>query len=204
MKTIALMLVVLLLTACSGGSGNAPRNEGSRPDDVSMAHPPTLEGAKAVLQEFLAKDANALKLRSQLKPTAEDLAKIYQPGYVDKAVKAEDKLWTGLSHNPDFKRNADQTKVLVYSATTEQLRAWRPPVSEQFADPKPPAIKVQFEKVPLYVLDSLTFYRFKFATPDDASAAVFAALLCHVNGRWVLLWNPVYIIEFYDDIMKAK
>lgn len=203
MKTCALLLVVLMLSACGGGSANKPSNAGA-PQDVSTAHPPTLEGARAVLAAFLEKDANALKLRSQLKPTAEDLAKIYQPGYVEKAVKAEDRLWTGLAHNPDLKRNADQTRILVYEATTAQLRAWRPPVSEHFADPKPPAITVHFEKVPLYVLDDLTFYRFKFATPDESSAAIFGALLCHVNGRWVLLWNPVYIIEYFDDIMRSK
>ncbi len=185
MKTCALLLVVLMLSACGGGSANTPSNAGA-PQDVSTAHPPTLEGARAVLAAFLEKDANALKLRSQLKPTAED------------------RLWTGLAHNPDLKRNADQTRILVYEATTAQLRAWRPPVSEHFADPKPPAIAVHFEKVPLYVLDDLTFYRFKFATPDESSAAIFGALLCHVNGRWVLLWNPVYIIEYFDDIMRSK
>jgi len=204
MKTCALLLLSLLICACGGGSANAPGNGPAGPHDISTAHPPTLDGARAVLAEFLEENANALKLRSQLKPTADDLAKIYQPGYVEKAVKAEDKLWTGMSHSPELKRNADQTKVLVFEASTEELRAWRPPVSEQFANPKPPAIAVHFEKVPLYVLDGLRFYRFKFSTPNDSSAAVFAALLCHVNGRWVLIWNPVYVIEYYDDIMRAK
>lgn len=203
MRTCALLLLTLLLAACGGGSANAPANNPG-PHDVSTAHPPTLEGARAVLAEFLEKEANALKLRSQLKPTTVDLAKVYQPGYLEQAIKAEDKLWAGMSHNPELKRNEDQTKILVFEATTEQLRAWRSPISEHFADPKPPAKAFHFEKVPLYVLDGLTFYRFKFATENESLAAVFGALLCHVNGRWVLLWNPVYIIEYYDDIMKAK
>lgn len=204
MKPFALMLLVLLLAACSGGSGNAPRNAPSRQDDVSLAHPPTAEGAKAVLQEFLVKGAHALKLRSQLKPTSAELEKIYQPAFVEKAVKAEDKLWQQSITDPDFKRNIDQTEIQVFAATTQQLRAWQPPVSEQFGDDPKLVHKFNFARVPQYVLDDLTFYRFRFVKPGEQAGAVFAALLVHVNGRWVLIWNPVYIVEFYDSIMARK
>lgn len=204
MRLCALSLLLLVLCACTGGGGNAPSNQGGRPTDVSTGYPPTVEGARDLLREFLAKDANVLKLRSQLKPTLAELEKIYQPAFLEKAEQGENKLWPITLRDPDLKRDAAQTEVLVYAATTAQLAAWQSPTREEFGDEPKILHKSNFARVPQYVLEGLTFYRFKFVKPGEKLGAVYAALLVHVNGRWVLIWNPVYLVEFHDDIMARK
>ena len=193
-------LCVLLLAGC-GGAGNAPANAPRAALDVSHDLPPTEAGAKAALEEFAKPQAEMLKLLAQLKPSRTELEVIYQPAYVEKALAAEEKLWFSTLKQGGLRFEKDQTQVLLHRATTRELAAWGAETARDFSDSHAPE---RFKRVALYVNDGLTFYRFRFVKPGLAYGAVFDALLTHANGRWVLIQNPVRVIERYDEIMAYK
>lgn len=195
---IGLLLCLSVPPGCGGGKPNTG-NSAPKAHDLSTDHPPTLEGAKAVLSEFLSKDAPGVKLLAQLKPTQDDLAAVYMPAFVEKATKAEDKLWPAALKTGGLRGKIDQTELQLFSATTRELSSWSDETRVAFGDDQNPD---RFKKVPLYVLDGLTFYRFKFVKPGQNYGAVFDLLLVHANGRWLLIQNPATIIVHYDEIMR--
>lgn len=199
-KTLAigLLLCLYVLVGCGGGKPSEG-NSAPKAHDASTDHPPTADGAKAVLSEFLYKDVQGVKLLAQLKPTQDDLAAIYMPAFVEKAAKAEDKLWPAALKAGGLRGKVDQTELQLFSATTRELSAWGEKTRLAFGDDQSPD---RFKKVPLYVLDGLTFYRFKFVKPGQSFGAVFDLLLVHANARWVLIQNPATIISHYDEIMR--
>lgn len=144
--------------------------------------PGTEEGAKAMLESFIKPGADHAALTKSLRPDPADYQAIFVEDAVMKARTSYDEQWNANAY--EIKGNDDQTEIMLWKVTTEQLRENAEPAS-QFPG--------GYKKVADKLKPGLTFYRFKFVRPEDKHGATFDGLV-HVNGHWVLVSKPYRVL----------
>ncbi|MGB0678489.1 MAG: hypothetical protein ACPGUV_02380, partial [Polyangiales bacterium] len=137
-------------------------------------------GSSHLLGAFLASGANHAALSAQLKPAAADYAKVFVK--VEMAKKAEAVyagLWQAIAQSP-IAPKPGQTALLVWQASTEELRAGKGDAREFPGGYQQAAAELQ---------PGLTFYRFKFVKPGETSGMAFDGLV-NLDGRWIIVPKP--------------
>jgi hypothetical protein len=161
---VCLPLALMLLPACSKKS----------------SHPPTEAGAKALLSEFLKPDADRLKLSLALKPTSKDYRAVFATEEnAKKAEEAYSKLWEMVNKRP-IGPNPGQTEILLWSATTDQLKAGAGNAGH---------FPGGYKRAAQFLKPGVTVYRWKFVKPGERLGMAFDGLY-NIDGRWVLMPKP--------------
>lgn len=141
--------------------------------------PGTEAGAKALLQRFLDPTQDVEKLSATLRPQAGDYAKVFAGESAAKAQAAYGPAWDAGAMQ--IKPKAGQTELLLWSASSEDVKAWTGAAKEHFPG--------GYEKVGQHLNPGLTLYRFKFVEPGKTLGMAFDGLV-HVDGRWVIFPKP--------------
>lgn len=172
-----LVLSASLLPGCGKDSKSDSRESGAA--GVSAAeYPGTLAGAKALLGEFLKPSTDRGALTAGLRPEAKDYMAVFEDSaFAAAAATYYEKAWSG---GVTIKPNPGQTELLVWSATTEDLKAGTGD-SKNFPGGYA-AVSGKFRK-------GLTVYRFKFVKPGDTMGMAYDGLI-HVNGHWRIFPKP--------------
>lgn len=166
MLVVGTLVGVMTMQACSkGGKSKFPATEA---------------GAKALLQQFLAPDADRVKLSLALKPTSGDYAKVF--ANAEMAKKAETvypMLWENVPKRP-FGPKPGQTEILVWGATTDDLKAGTGNASK---------FPGGYKRAAEHLKPGLKVFRFKFVKPGERLGMAFDGLY-NLDGRWVLVPKP--------------
>ncbi len=140
--------------------------------------PGTEEGAKSLLEGFLKEDADHEAMTKSLRPSAEDYAAIFVGDVAMKARTVYETKWNDGTYR--VKPKEGQTKLLMWKATTEELRK-----GEGNSNKFPGGYKKVADKLK----PGLTFYRFKFVKPEDKHGMAFDGLV-FVRDHWVMVSKP--------------
>jgi hypothetical protein len=138
----------------------------------------SLDGAKALLGEFVKPGADHEALTKKLIPQPDDYAAVFEGDFADKA-KAH---FEALFADPKAKvaPNEGQTEVLVSQATTEDLRT-RSGDAGKFPS--------GYSKIANHLKPGVTWYAFKFVKPGGERGMAFDGLT-FVNGHWAFFLKP--------------
>ena len=148
----------------------------SDPGASATDFPGTEEGAKALLTKLLENEADRAMMTLALKPTDADYEAIFVSDVVDKVKKGYESLWSG---NPVIKPKEGQTALLLWGATSAEIKDWTGGAARDFPG--------GWKGVGASLQDGLTFYRFKFVEPGETLGMAFDGLV-YVNDHWV--WAP--------------
>lgn len=188
--TLSLMFCCML-AGCSKKQQPAPTQEPAAAKDEPAAKPAaptpaksnfpaTEEGAKALLSQFLKPGADLAALSMQLKPTSADYRAVFAAEEMAKrAEQVYGGLWGMVSKRP-IGPKPGQTELLLWSATTDELKA-----GTGNAGKFPGGYKRAAE----HLKPGLTVYRWKFVEPGKTLGMAFDGLY-NIGGRWVLMPKP--------------
>jgi hypothetical protein len=146
---------------------------------VTVTHPSfpgTADGAKAVLGEFVKPGADVAALTRSLRSDPGDYAAVYNPEAATKLQKVMDTAWNGGKVLIKASRPT-QTEVLLFSATTDELKAGSPNCPGGYKD-------VAAEMKP-----GVTVYCFKFVEPGSKTGSAHDGLM-FINGHWTISPQP--------------
>ena len=186
---IAGMVVMIGLAGCPDSEPQRPAKKPGEPAPAAKTpaltdFPATEAGAKALLTKMLEADTDRAAMTRALRPTDADYDAIFVAEAAAKAKKAYAKLWD----SPDavLKPEAGQTEVLLWGATSADIKAWQGNAADQFPG--------GWKGVGASLKEGLTFYRFKFVKPGETLGMAFDGLV-HVNGHWVWVPKPYRAIR---------
>lgn len=139
--------------------------------------------AKALLQQFLEPGANYPELSKALAPAPEDYGQVFLPDFAKVAASVYAPAWEAGAIVLAPKEG--QTELLIWSATSEDLKAWN---EQALVFPGGyREVKDQFQ-------EGLRIYRFKFVRPGAEIGMAYDGLI-FVNGHWRLFPKPWRIAE---------
>jgi hypothetical protein len=140
--------------------------------------------ARALLQAFVRPGADAVALSQQLRPAKADYDAVFLPDASARLQSAYDPAWS--SGSLVLKGKPGQTSVLVWSATAEDIKAWRPAARDRFPG--------GYQKVAPHLRPGVTLYSFKFVEPGETLGMAFDGL-AYVNGRWRIFPKPFRVLQ---------
>jgi hypothetical protein len=141
-------------------------------------------GAEAVLSEFLQPNADHAALSKRLRPTRNDYLAVFEPEFARKAEALYTPAWD--SGQLVVAPKPGQTRVELYSATTQDLKAWTPNAAQNFPG--------GYRKVASKFRDGLTIYSFEFLEPGKTDGMSYTGLV-YVNGSWRIFPKPWRVAE---------
>jgi hypothetical protein len=178
-KAILSMLCVIALLGLGckkGGRGY----RGYRGSDF----PPTEAGVRALLGKFLQPNAGHASLTKRLKPTRKDLQAIFKTAdMVKRAERAYKIMWA--SPQTAIKGKAGQTELLVWAATTEEIKSGK-------GDAK--YLPGGYRRAAEFLKSGLKVYRWKFVQPGERLGMAYDGLYL-VNGHWVWVPKPWRLLK---------
>lgn len=172
----------LCLVACS--KEEPPVVGKVAPPPPAGAAPATAPSPDALtfLQGFLD-PAKRAALATALKPERADYDAVFTPDVAEKVAAAYVSAWSG--GDPGIGPKAGQTEVLVWKATTEELRAATGDAAEFPGGYKTAAAKLQ---------PGVVFHRFKFVKPGETTGMAYDGLV-FVHGHWRMFPKPWRALE---------
>lgn len=152
--------------------------------DEKPSYPGTADGAKALLQAFLAPDADYKALSDALRPTDADYEAAFTPEAAAKAKAGYEKPWDDglMVLKPG---DPERTEILIWAATAEELQTKTGDARE---------FPGGYAQAAPHLKPGTTWYRVKFVKPGERSGMAFDGLV-HVNGRWVVFPKPWRVLE---------
>ncbi|MEV4508513.1 hypothetical protein AB0K00_06100 [Dactylosporangium sp. NPDC049525] len=150
-----------------------PPSSGQSP--AGDAYPNSEKGANALLKALPEDPQLALRL----KPTTEDYKALFVG---DAAAKAEQFYATSLWNDPanlKIDTGAAKTELLLFHATSEEIRSWSTTVQANFPG--------GYQQVGPHLKPGLTWFRWRYVKPGESSGVAYDGLV-NVNGHWV--WTP--------------
>ena len=150
---------------------------------TSTEFPGTEASAKRLLNEFVKPGADCAALSKQLRPSAADLAAVFEPDLAAKMESVYGPAWDAgkLVVAP----KAGQSEVKIFSTTSDEMKSWRGSATE-FAG--------GWKQVAARLKPGLKIYRFKFVEPGQDLGMAFDGLI-YVNGNWRIFPKPWRAIE---------
>jgi hypothetical protein len=136
------------------------------------------EGAKALLAQFVAPNADHAALTRSLRPTSGDYKSMFDAATAGKIEAGQAKEWN--SNTAAIKPKPKQTEIKVWGATGADLAAGKGAANEF-----PPGYK----KIAKHLAPEVTFFRFKFVEPGKDVGTAYDGL-AFVNGHWVISSQP--------------
>jgi len=209
MKRIAMLL---LLIACGGkekppptspadqaaadekamtagfGMDDAGAREGgaAAADDHPASDGPsgTEDGAKKLLAQFVAPDADHAALSKSLRPTTADFKSLFDGESAPKAEAAYAKEWDSgkMVIKPNDPKQSD---IKLFGATGSELTAGAGNAKE---------FPGGYKKIAKHLAPTVTFYAFKFVAPGKDKGMAFDGL-AYVNGHWVIAPKPWRVLD---------
>lgn len=185
----SVLLSLALAVACKGGGGaagtpfGAPGASGSS-GGATSAYPGTGDGAEKMLLDLLhGKDHDAIV--ESLIPKDEDYAAVFEAAWADQAKTAyKEGLWN-KAEKIEIKPKEGQTELLMWKATTEELRSGAGDAREF-----PGGYKMVADKLK----PGVTWYRWKFCKPGETLGMAYDGLV-FVNGHWAWFPKPWYALK---------
>ena len=158
----------------SDGGGGAPSAGGAQGNE---------EGAKTLLAQFVAPNADHAALTKSLKPTSADYKALFDGETAPKIESAQAKDWE--SGKAAIKPGDGQTEVKIASATGADLAAGKGGAKE---------FPGGYKKLGKHLIPTATFFRFKFVKPGEDSGTAYDGL-AFVNNHWVIAPKPFRALE---------
>jgi hypothetical protein len=140
--------------------------------------------ARTLLQAFVKPGADAAALSRQLRPARADYDSVFLPDAAARLQAAYDPAWSAGSLV--LKGKPGQTSVLVWSATSEDMKAWGPAARDRFPG--------GYQKVAPHLRPGVTLYSFKFVAPGETLGMAFDGL-AYVNGHWRIFPKPFRVLQ---------
>lgn len=144
------------------------------------------EGARTLLLQFVAPNADHVALTGSLRPTSEDYKAMFDAKTATKVEASQAKEWN--SHKAVLKPKKGQTEVKLWSATGTELAQGTGPAKDFPAD---------YKKIGKHLNASLLFYRFKFVEPGKDTGTAYDGLT-YVNNHWVIAPKSWRALESKD------
>jgi len=141
------------------------------------------EGAKALLAQFVAADANHVALTRSLRPTTNDYKALFDAATAPKIESGQSKDWA--SGKAAVRPKQGQTEVKLVGATGAELAAWTGGAKE---------FPAGYKKIGKHLVPTVTFFRFKFVEPGKDTGTAYDGL-AFVNGHWVISIPPYLALE---------
>lgn len=149
----------------------------------SLAQETTLqsseEAARLLLKQFLDPTADHASLSAKLRPTKADYEAVFTSEAAAKLFAAYDSMWQ--QGDIVIKGRPEQTQLLLWGATTDDIRVWRGNASEHFPG--------GYKNIAAHIKPDQIIYVFKFVAPGESLGIAFDGLV-YVNGRWRLFPKP--------------
>lgn len=140
--------------------------------------------AKTLLEAFVKPGADVAALSAKLRPTKADYDAVFLPDASARLQAAYDPAWS--AGGVVLKGKPGQTSVLVWSATSEDVKAWRPAARDRFPG--------GYQKVGPHLRPGITIYAFKFVEPGQTLGMAYDGL-AYVNGAWRIFPKPFRVLE---------
>lgn len=160
----------------SDGGGGAPAASGGPAQGNE-------EGAKTLLAQFVAPNADHAALTKSLKPTSADYKALFDEATAPKVESAQAKDWE--SGKAAIKPGEGQTEVKIASATGADLAAGKGAAKE---------FPGGYKKLGKHLSPTVTFFRFKFVKPGEDSGTAYDGL-AFVNNHWVIAPKPFRALD---------
>jgi len=157
------------------------------PSDISaqvprLEHPGTDDGVRALLEEFLQHPVDRVAMSRSLQPSADDYAAIFSADDLTKIVAKYAEQWTENRYVVDPRDG--ETEILLWKATTEQLREGSGDARE---------FPEGYRTVAHRLKPGLVFYRCKFVRPKSKHGMTYDGLV-FVNDHWVMVSKPYRVL----------
>ncbi len=141
------------------------------------------DGARALLAQFVAPNADHAALTRSLRPTTNDYKSLFDAKTAAKIEAAQAKDWS--SNKAVIKPKPGQTEVKIWSATGSDLAKGTGNAKE---------FPAGYKKVAKHLAPSVLFFRFKFVEPGKETGTAYDGL-AFVNGHWVIAPKPWRAME---------
>lgn len=139
--------------------------------------PGTAAHARAFLHQFLSERADRAALTAAMRPTEAEIRAVYAPPLADRLIGLYAQMYQpGVAIGP----NPGQSEVLLWGATTGDLRAGAPILAE---------FPGGYKEVRGAMQGNFPIFRFKFVKPGERSGMAFDGLV-YINNRYVLMPKP--------------
>lgn len=135
-------------------------------------------GAKALLQQFLKPGADFVALSTPLIPSKADMEAVFESKEL--AANIYEKYAPLFKKSFVLKPNQGQTELLLWEATTDDLKANTGNTSR---------FPGGYRDVARHLKSGLKVYRWKFVEPGKTLGMAFDGLY-FVNGHWVVIPKP--------------
>lgn len=174
--------------ATSEGKGDGERGE-ARASEPSDKPPSSVilqgneDGARALLEQFVASNADHLALTRSLRPTSNDYKTLFDAKAAAKIEAAQAKDWD--SNRAVIKPKPGQTEIKVWGATGSDIAKGTGNAREFPAD---------YKKVAKHLSPTVLFFRFKFVEPGKDTGTAYDGL-AFINGHWVIAPKPWRALE---------
>ncbi len=171
----------ILLIYNPGQTGTAA--PATSPGTASSAAPspgggPGIPEARRLLGQFLDEGDHHASMTKKLRPTEADYRAYFTADSWQMAMQAYDQLWDQMPFA--IKPNPGQTKLLLWKATTEELKN-RTGDAEQFPG--------GYFNVIHRIKPGHTIFRWKFVKPGKTIGMAFDGLV-YINGAWKVFPKP--------------
>lgn len=157
--------------AAGGGADNAAILQGNA------------DGARALLTQFVAENADHAALTRSLRPTSSDYKSLFDAATAPKVEAAHAKDWD--SGKAVIKPKAGQTEIKIWGATGADLAAGKGDAKE---------FPGGYKKVGKHLVATQMFFRFKFVEAGKDQGTAYDGL-AFVNGHWVIAPKPWKAID---------
>lgn len=180
------LLVALVAFATLGCKGEEAKKEAEEGAAVKVDFPGTEEGAKALVETFLADGAKAKAITDALRPNPKDYAAVFSADA--DAIKAKyDAMWDG--GEMVIGRDTNQTEVVVWSSSSEGFSNMLDGDSKYFPG--------GYQKAAASLKPGLTFYRFKFVAPGEELGMGWDGLV-YLDDHWAFFPKPWRALPGYE------
>jgi hypothetical protein len=153
------------------------------------------EGAKAMLAQFVAPNADYLALTRSLRPTKEDYVTMFDAKTASKVEASQAKEWN--TNKAVIKPKPGQTEIKVWAATGAELAKGTGNAKE---------FPAEYKKLGKHLAPALTFFRFKFVEPGKDTGTAYDGL-AFVQGHWAIapkFWKALEGKGAKDDDSDAS
>jgi len=165
------------------GSGGAPASDLSDTPSSAAILQANEDGARALLSQFVAPNADHAALTRSLRPTSADYKTLFDAKAAAKIEAAHAKGWD--SNKAIIKPKPGQTEIKVWSATGSDLAKGTGNARE---------FPVGYKKVAKHLAPSVLFFRFKFVEAGKDTGTAYDGL-AFINGHWVIAPKPWRAME---------
>ena len=169
--------------AAAEGESETPASDGSEAPNPAVILQANEDGARALLGQFVAPNADHVALTRSLRPTTADYQTLFDAKAAAKIEQAHAKDWD--SNKAVIKPKPGQTEIKVWSATGSDLDKGTGNARE---------FPSGYKKVAKHLSPTVLFFRFKFVEPGKDTGTAYDGL-AFVNGHWVIAPKPWRAME---------